>query len=674
MSLRVLVQSAFSAGGPLSSAIKEFTSRTGQVRMAEEVADTIESGGALVVEAGTGVGKTFAYLIPVLLSGERTLVSTATKALQDQLFKRDLPGLMSILGVRSRVALLKGRSSYLCLHRLDFARFDSECNAPASLRELAEIERWALTTRTGDLAELDALDEGSPVIPLVTSTRDNCLGARCAQAASCHVNLARRDAMAADIVVVNHHLFFADLNVRESGVAELLPTVKTVVFDEAHQLNEIGVQFLGRQLTTGQLAGFAVEVAKSSLQHARGLAPWNTLLADLEQCVNALRVIGVNQTGRRSWNGDTPYGVPSGQWQSAIDALQTALAAVRAALEMVSGAAPELATLCERAQRLMDTLQVFSLLAEPGFVRWLEVGPHIRMVHSPLDIAGAMQSRVLGVLEPVEPQGNGRAWIFTSATLGHEPTLSLFVQSCGLSSARVVQVESPFDYATQSAIYVPADMPKPSDAAHSTAVASLVVSAATRLGGRTLVLTTTLRAMRSIGDALKQAYPEGGGLQVLVQGEASKRDLVDRFNRVGIDGLAGCVLVASASFWEGIDIPGEALQLLVIDKLPFSPPDDPLQQARTTQLEALGKSAFKEMHLPQAALALKQGAGRLIRRESDRGVLVICDVRLTQMGYGKSLLRALPPMRKIQSAADFFSTLDSFTKPSTKDLNLLFPP
>ena len=664
MSLRLLVQSALQPDGPLALSVPGFTARVGQMQMAADVADTIEGGGALVVEAGTGIGKTFAYLIPVLLSGERTLISTATKALQDQLFSRDLPGLMAVLGVRTRVAMLKGRSSYLCLHRLDVARFDALCDAPENLRQLADVERWALSTRAGDLAELDALDERSPLIPLVTSTRDNCLGSRCAHAESCHVNLARREAMSADVVVVNHHLFFADQNVRESGVAELLPSVQTVVFDEAHQLNEIGVQFLGQQLTFGQVSSFSSELGKASLQHARGLAPWYSLIADLESRANDLRALCAGPAGRRPWSALAPLGIEPTDWQAALAALSAAVSAVEIPLAELAQTSPELAMLSERALRLMAILQVFASAVEPGHVRWLDVASQIRLVQSPLDIARAMEG-IVGLLP--QPVAGRRAWVFTSATLGHDAGLDLFVQSCGLAGARVVQIESPFNYASQSALYVPLNMPKPADAAHSAAVAKLVIQASIRLGGRTMVLTTTLRAMRSIGDDLRRAFAAGSdaALTVLVQGEASKRELVDRFNQGATKVQAGCILVASTSFWEGIDIPGDALQLLVIDKLPFAPPDDPLQQARADQLESIGKSAFKEMHLPQAALALKQGAGRLIRRETDRGVLVVCDTRLAQMGYGKKIVKALPPMRRLHTEEDFLSTLEEVTRLST---------
>lgn len=666
MDLRLAVGRAFEPGGPLSDAVEAFFPRAGQTQMALEVAATMADGGVLVVEAGTGIGKTFAYLIPALLSGERVLLSTATKALQDQLFKRDIPRLMAVLGVASRVALLKGRSSYLCLHRLGEARQSVSPTDSRTSLQLAQVESWAHSTRDGDMAELDQLDDRSPVIPMVTSTRENCLGAKCPQIQSCHVNQARRVAMGADLVVVNHHLFFADLNVRESGVAELLPSVRSVVFDEAHQLSEIGVQFLGRQFSTGQVVSLAADVLRVGQQHARGFAQWDVLASDLQQAAQDLRQLGGTRTGRLAWRDGLPHGVAREPWLDVTQDMLNVLGAAHNALAFVADVAPELVTLKDRVNVQRESLALFLSDAEPGFVRWVDVGQQIRMVHSPMDIAQAMQSRVLGV---DGDETTGKSWIFTSATLGHDATLGLFLQSCGLESARVLQVQSPFDYLSNAAIYLPQDMPAPADPGHAEAVAQLVAQGASLLGGRTLVLTTTLRAMRSIGAVLRETLVGENYLQVLVQGEASKRELVERFCSADSHGQPGCVLVASASFWEGIDVPGDALQLLVIDKLPFAPPDDPLQEAKASQLQSMGKNAFKELHLPQAAVALKQGAGRLIRRETDRGVLVVCDVRLQQKSYGKKLLGALPAMRRLESADQWLEALEALTTSSTMDPN-----
>ena len=650
------VQSTFAPGGPLAQAAEGFVARDGQTQLAQAVARTIGQGGVLVAEAATGVGKTFAYLVPALLSGERVLVSTATKTLQDQLFGRDLPRLARALGVPARMALLKGRSSYLCLHRLEFAGESSDLRMTGARHALSKIERWSKTTRTGDLAELPGLDERSPVIPLVTSTRENCLGADCPKFRACHVNLARREAMAADVVVINHHLFFADLAIRESGMAELLPTVRVAIFDEAHQLNETGIQFLGQQLATGQLLDFARDVLGAGLQQARGLCDWTQLASGVELAARDLRMaVGqVRGASRLRWTAEAPDGVEAVAWQASLARLHTALTDAAAALDTVSELAPDFVRLHERARLLAGRTQRFAAPCDVALVRWADVSQSLRLVESPLDIADTVRTRLLAA---PEGEGPARAWVFVSATLGDDARLSWFTQPCGLQDAEVLRIGSPFDYARQAALYVPAHIARPADPAHSGDVARLAGDAAARLGGRTMVLTTTLRALRSIGDALAERFPVSSGIEVLVQGALPKRVLMDRFRAGSAGGQRGCVLVASASFWEGVDMPGDALQLVIIDKLPFPPPGDPLVEARCRRIESEGRSAFADYSVPEAAVALKQGAGRLIRRETDTGLLVICDTRLTQMGYGRRLLAALPPMRRITNPAEFDAAL-----------------
>lgn len=669
MSLLPLVREAFAAHGVLSRAADHFQHRAGQTDMALAVARVIEDGGTLVVEAGTGVGKTFSYLVPALLSGERVLLSTATKTLQDQLFGRDLPRLVAALGLPVRTALLKGRGSYLCGHRLQLARQDA--SAPAAARTLGKIEAWALTTRTGDLAELPGLDDRSPVIPLVTSTRENCLGSQCPQFRACHVNQARREALAADVVVINHHLFFADLAVRESGMAELLPSVRVAIFDEAHQLNETGVQFLGAHLGTGQLLDFARDLLGAGLQLARGLVDWQQCVASVERATRELRlVVGRPAAGARlRWTGEAPEQVDAAGWRQTLEDLGAALDVAISALDMVSEIAPDFVRLHERALVLRERALRFLGDADPGSVRWLDVGTQLRLVESPLDIAQAVRSKLLREGEEVPAEG-ARTWVFTSATLGDDARLRWFTEPCGLTSAEVLQVESPFDYAQQAAVYVPRELPRPNDPAHSAAVATLAADAVRRLSGRTMVLTTTLRALRAIGERLQQQFEGSAQVEVLVQGQGPKRELIERFREGDSRGRPGCVLVASASFWEGVDVPGEALQLVIIDKLPFPPPGDPLVEARAQRLEAQGRSAFNDYFVPEAAVALKQGAGRLIRRESDRGALVVCDTRLATMGYGRRLLAALPAMTRLQTGAEFEAWLDGLalvTRASTTD-------
>ncbi|HEX7888583.1 MAG TPA: ATP-dependent DNA helicase [Ramlibacter sp.] len=659
--LEDLTREAFVPGGVLSRAAEAFRPRSGQTEMAAAVARTIEQGGALVVEAGTGVGKTFSYLVPALLSGERVLMSTATKTLQDQLFARDLPRLAEALALPLRMALLKGRASYLCTHRLELARRDASLPDRTAVRTLARIEQWAQSTRTGDLAEMPGLDERSPLLPLVTSTRENCLGSQCPKFRSCHVNNARREALAADVVVINHHLFFADLAVRESGMAELLPTVRVVIFDEAHQLNETGVQFLGHQVGTGQVLDFTRDMLGAGLQFARGLVDWQQLAGATERAARELRlVIGRTPLGSRlRWTAPAPEGVHEGTWLDALDTLRQALEQAAEGLATVSEAAPDFVRLHERAAALAQRVQAFTREAEPGSVRWVDAGTHLRLVESPLDIAEAVQGKLLKTGQEQDPEAPRRAWVFTSATLGDDPRLSWFTEPCGLSEAEVVRVASPFDYPSQAAVYVPRQLPRPNDPGHSHAVGQLAQRAALRIGGRTMVLTTTLRALRAIGEQLQARFEGSSEIEVLVQGQWPKRRLIERFREGASEGRPGCILVASASFWEGVDVPGDALQLVIIDKLPFPPPGDPLVEARGQRLESQGRSPFNEYFVPEAAVALKQGAGRLIRRETDQGLLVVCDTRLVQMGYGRRLLAALPPMRRLNDETEFDAALDA---------------
>ena len=666
MKLQDDVLEVFAQGGRLTTVIEEFRPRQGQIDMALAIARTLERGGALVVEAGTGIGKTFAYLVPALLSGGRMLVSTATKALQDQLFGRDLPLLVKTLGLPTRIALLKGRASYLCLHRMALARQDAAVRDAMTARALGKIEQWAQATATGDLAELKGLDERSPLIPLITSTRENCLGSQCPQFRACHVNLARRDALAADIVVINHHLFFADMAVRESGMAELLPTVNTVIFDEAHQLNEIGVQFLGRFVTTGQLLDCARDILATGLQLARGLADWNEVAGELEMASRELRlVVGSRPAGAKvRWLTAAPDEVHEADWLDALSAVAQACDNADKALDSVTETAPDFVRLKERVLGIKTSVSKFLAPCEAGSVRWLDVGAQLRLVESPLNIASAVQDKLL---QQKSGETSSRSWIFTSATLGDDAKLSWFTEPCGLAEAQILKVQSPFNYAEQAGLYVPRSFPKPADPQHSHAVAELVAKASDIIGGRTLVLTTTLKALRTIGDVLKLHFQGSHTVEVLVQGQLPKRELMERFRVGSGDTKLGCILVASASFWEGIDVPGDALQLVVIDKLPFPPPSDPMVEARSAQLEQDGKSSFSGYSLPEAAVALKQGAGRLIRRESDQGLLVVCDTRLVSMGYGKRLIAALPAMRMITSEDEFLSALDDLTRFSTKD-------
>lgn len=663
MNLHDQVAAAFAEEGWLSKAEPHFRPRPGQTAMAVAVAHTLEQGGVLVVEAGTGVGKTFSYLVPALLSGQRILISTATKALQDQLFLRDLPRLVQALGLPLRMARLKGRSSYLCLHHLAQVHQSRTPHDPQLLRAVARIEDWSRGTRTGDLAEIPGLAENSAVAAMVTSTKDSCVGSSCAYWEQCHVNTARAQALQADVCVVNHHLFFADMEVRDTGVAQLLPSVGAVVIDEAHQLNETGIQFAGWVLGTRQLQLFIRDVLADVNLHARGLANWMELLGQLEQAINQFRALGAmgGEAGTRMrWLGTAPEGLPDKSWARAIHLVGQCLRALVMALGQVAETAMALAPLYERGARLLSQLASFAQPVPDDAVRWLEVTrQHLRMSESPLTIARLMRTHITPVEDTdTAPAQGPKAWIFTSATLGDDADLRWFTETCGLRDAQVLRVESPFDYAQQAVLYVPDGLPEPAQqVAHSAAVAQLAGDGAVVLGGRTLVLTTTLKALEAIGQHLQQRFGLLEPMDVLVQGQGPKHVLMERFRTGTVHGR-GCILVASSTFWEGVDVPGDALQLVVIDKLPFPPPDDPLVEARSRQLEALGRSPFADYMLPEAAMALKQGAGRLIRRETDRGILVVADSRLRTKGYGKRMVQALPPMHRIGTAEQWQAALE----------------
>jgi ATP-dependent DNA helicase DinG len=632
--LQGAVAAALGTGGALAQAEAGHVERAVQIRMALAVAQAIEERSALVVEAGTGVGKTYAYLVPTLLSGARALVSTATKNLQDQLFLRDLPRLRAALGLPVSIALLKGRASYLCLHRMKQARQSDQLPDRWAVRTLAKIEEWSRATASGDLAELEGLDERSNVIPLVTSSRENCLGSECPEFRACHVVRARREAMAADVVVINHHLFFADMALRDSGVAELLPTVDLALFDEAHQLSEAGVQFLGTTLGTAQTIDFARDLLAVGLQQARGLMPWPDLAGACDRAARDLRLAaaGPPRDLRGSLKLRWSERASSDDFGRVLEALGTACAQAADALDAVEELSPDFSRLLERARRLVGLASRFGSAAAEGVVRWIDVSPHqARLIESPLDIRDALREQ-MGLA--------AKAWVFTSATLGDDDRLTWFTESAGLEDATILRLGSPFDYAAHARLHVPKAFPKPNEARHPSAVAALAARCARTLGGRTFVLTTTLRSLQAIGEGLRETFERAGdGLTVLVQGQGPKRLLMQRF-------LADprSVLVGSQSFWEGVDVPGDALQCVVIDKLPFPPPNDPLVEARVRRLESEGRNAFNDYFVAEAAVSLKQGAGRLIRHERDRGLLVVCDPRMASMGYGSRLRQALPPM------------------------------
>lgn len=662
------VASAFSNGGLLQTAIPSFVFRPGQETLAVEIAKTVQSGGVLVAEAPTGIGKTYAYLVPLLISGQRAIISTANKALQDQLALRDLPLLTSALNLPLRVQVLKGRSNYVCLHRLHNAHHHLPKLPPVATVQLSRVLEWSAVTRTGDLSELPDFSEQTELARSVTSTTDNCVGRDCPKASQCYVSLARNKAALAEVVVINHHLFFSDLRARDGGVRELLPSVSTVIFDEAHRLDDIGIQFLGHRFSSQLTENLCRDVNAQAGVLSLGGSDWrswvNTVMRSTVNLGNLLRDVDGKKVLLWVESSQTPQYVQRDAWVFHTEELRAAMKQIARLLYQLAATAPELADLGNRTEANIDALDAFLGLTPSGHVKWLESGPTWSLICCPTHIRDAMQALLK---EAPSTLSTKRSWIFTSATLGYDNNLSFFTKSCGVGDARVLRVESPFDFPNQASLYIPKDFPSPNSPIHSLEVAHLVAHAAGILVGRTLVLTTTVRAMREIGKSLRRHFSLGNDLRVLVQGDLPKAKILELLATSVAEDQRGMVVVATTSFWEGVDVPGDAVQMIVIDKIPFPSPDTPLIVAREEGIIAQGKNAFRDLYLPVAALALKQGAGRLIRTETDRGVLVICDERLLSQTYGEKILNELPMMRRIIDRDQWHSALQELTKFSTTD-------
>ena len=606
--------------------------------MAQAIHDAIERTSVLVAEAGTGTGKTFAYLVPALLAGGKVIVSTGTKTLQDQLFDRDLPAVRKALAAGTSTALLKGRANYVCLYRLR-----RSAAAGVSSREdaahLRRIERFAATSATGDRADLADVPEDAPVWAHATSTRDNCLGQTCPDYGDCFVMRARRNALAADVVVINHHLFFADVVLRDEGISELLPACNTVIFDEAHQLPETARLFFGETVSTTQLMELARD-ARAELRAAGGASPELEALANrMEKAARELRLSLGETTSRMSWN----QALRLQGFSESLEILQRCLRQFQEPLEAQAERSEGLAACARRAATAAVALARMRETEPDQDVRWVEVLTHAARLHvTPLSSAELFSRQM---------SDHPRAWIFTSATLAMGEQFGHFTRELGLGAAATRRWASPFDFARQALLYLPKGLPgDPNDAAFTDAVIDAALPVIEASGGRAFLLFTTLRALRRAHERLKGTlhYP------LLVQGTGSRSELLARFRSLG-----NAVLLGSQSFWEGVDVRGEALSVVVIDKLPFAPPDDPVLAARIEAIRAREGNPFAELQLPQAVLQLKQGAGRLIRDETDRGVLMLCDPRLITKAYGRQILKSLPPMKPTRSLSEVAAFLEA---------------
>jgi ATP-dependent DNA helicase DinG len=631
----------FSEQSPLATEVSSFRPREQQREMALAVADAIKNNAILVAEAGTGTGKTFAYLVPALLCGGKVIISTGTKNLQDQLFQKDLPMVRDALKAPVSIALLKGRANYVCHYHLERAAQDGRFATREDIKHLGKIKRYAKTSNTGDKSGVADVPENAPIWLQVTSTRDNCLGQECPNHKECFVLHARTEAMKADIVVVNHHLFFADVMLKDDGVAELLPACNTVIFDEAHQLPETASLFFGDNLSTSQLLDLAQDTRIEALTSAKDFAPLPKACDELDKAARDLRLVFKKE-------GRMPAVATEGfkDFAPALKNLNEKLAQIGSMLESQAGRSEGLENCWQRAQTYTLQLKNWQDEKADDKVRWLEVYHHsLQLNATPLSIADIFEKQI---------GSTARAWIFTSATLAVKQDFSHYQSEMGLLKATTACWDSPFDYEKQALLYVPSGLPEPNSEGYTEAVVQAALPMIEASHGRAFLLFTSLRAMQRAHEILLAEFDRRGlNYPLLLQGEGSRNELLTRFREHG-----NAVLLGSQSFWEGVDVRGDALSLVIIDKLPFAPPDDPVLAARIAQIAKQGRNAFMEYQLPRTIITLKQGAGRLIRDVTDRGVLMICDPRLITKQYGKRIWQSLPPMKRTRvetEAVAFFS-------------------
>jgi len=609
----------FGDQSPLKELLPGFQPRAGQAWMAEAVAEAITNSDKLVVEAGTGTGKTFAYLLPALLSGRKTIISTGTKALQDQLYHRDLPLISKAVGRPVKTALLKGRANYLCLQRVD----QVSDIATSLADDLNEVREWRHRTDSGDRAELIEVAEDSAVWPLVTSTADNCLGQKCPEYSKCHVVKARRAAQEADLVVVNHHLLLADLAMKEEGFVEFLPGAEAIILDEAHQVPDLAVQFFGVSLGSRELERLVDESRAATLSFSQ---PELLRRIDaLQTAVRVLRAEAPRKEGRHELSEVMP------EIREPLDMLLHALHDVHVAVVELGDATIELEKLHEQLAGAAERLAILSSDDAWDGLRWLEVNPRsVRLNLTPLDVS----TKLNGLID------NGfQAWIFTSATLAVGEDFSLFGSRMGLANVSGLTFPSPYNIQQNGLIYLPEGMPQPSDPGHTDAMLQAVTPLLDLTTGGMFCLFTSHRALNNARKWFQIHKSSLGGRKLLVQGDAPRDDLLRRFRQYG-----DAVLLGTGSFWEGVDVRGQALSVVAIDKLPFASPADPLMMARLEFLRRQGGNGFMDHQLPLAALSLKQGAGRLLRDQNDYGVIVLCDPRISSKRYGKIFLQCLEPM------------------------------
>lgn len=619
------VITAFAENGVLSQHIKGFRPRAEQLEMAQAVAQAISAKEALVVEAGTGTGKTFAYLVPALLAGKKTIISTGSKNLQDQLFNRDLPAIKKALNYTGKIALLKGRSNYLCLERLDQVIAQGVLGDRSVLADLSKVRKWNNATKTGDLSECVAIAEDSPILPQLTSTTESCLGSDCPNYGDCYVAAARKKALNADVVVVNHHLFFADMAVKESGFGELIPNAQAIIFDEAHQLADIASQYFGQSLTARQFFDLCKDANIVYRTELKDLKQLGVAADNLLKLVQDFRLLLGEGNQRGNWR--TLY--QQSAVQKNVELLQEKLAFLAEVVKLSLGRSQTLDSIFERIgaiQLMLKRLQESHLV---GYCYWYEtLGRGFGLHITPLTVADKFGEQI---------NNKEAAWIFTSATLEVGGTFEHFCQRLGIEKATQKILPSPFNYPEQALLCVPRYLPALNRADTQTQLGKMLLPVIEKNKGRCFVLCTSYAMMRGLADFFR----EHSNLTILLQGETAKTKLLEQFTT-----QSHAVLVATSSFWEGVDVRGEALSLVVIDKLPFTAPDEPLLKARMEDCRLQGKDPFNEIQIPEAVITLKQGVGRLIRDVTDRGAVIICDSRLVMRSYGETFLKSLPNAKR----------------------------
>lgn len=616
------ISNIFSVNGELSQSIKGFRPRTEQIEMAHAVGESIQNKSSLVIEAGTGTGKTFAYLAPALVFGKKTIISTGSKNLQDQLFNRDLPAIKKALNFTGKIALLKGRANYLCLERLDQVIAQGVLGDKSVLVELSKVRKWNNSTKTGDFTECIELAEDSPIIPQLTSTAESCLGTDCPRYSECYVASARKKALNADLVVVNHHLFFADMAVKESGFGELIPNADVIIFDEAHQLPDIASQYFGQSLTSRQLFDLCKDiniVYRTELKNMQQLGTTSDTLLKVVQDFRLLLGNGSNVRG--NWRELYTQSAV----KKSFELLQEKIDFLSEVIKLALGRSQTLDSIFERVESIKSQLKRLSETNIVGYCYWYEgngrqFGLHI----TPLTVADKFGEQL---------KAKEAAWIFTSATLEVGGTFNHFCQCLGIEDATQKILPSPFNYSEQSLLCVPRYLPNTNQANILSSLGEMLLPVIEANKGRCFVLCTSYSMMRG----LAEYFREKSNLSILLQGETSKGKLLEQFIKE-----THSVLVATSSFWEGVDVRGDALSLVIIDKLPFTAPDEPLLKARIEDCRLQGGDPFNDIQIPEAVITLKQGVGRLIRDVTDRGVVIICDNRLVMRNYGETFLKSLP--------------------------------